>query len=135
MNFPHFYQIGNKSCGPTCLKILLSYYSRDSNVDVIDSVIGLNDKEATMSDLCKVAKLLSFETVAVRSTVEGLKKCFNAPCILHWNDSHFVVLYKIGRNFYISDPSIGKIKLSKGAFIKFWCRSDDMGYALLLEPK
>jgi ATP-binding cassette subfamily B protein len=54
------------------------------------------------------------------------------PCILHWNQSHFVVLYRIvgvknfsplHRNrsrFYISDPAGEKYTLTAEEFLKCW---------------
>ena len=45
------------------------------------------------------------------------------PCILHWNQNHFVVLQKIRKSlfsgshfFYVADPAHGLIKLSEEAF-------------------
>ena len=45
------------------------------------------------------------------------------PCILHWNQNHFVVLYKIDRNgqrFHISDPAKGRYKLNREEFANHW---------------
>jgi ATP-binding cassette subfamily B protein len=65
------------------------------------------------------------------------------PCIIHWNQSHFVVVYKIKKkrgidHVYIADPSAGKLKYTKEEFCRCWISSvqngKDVGVALLLEP-
>ena len=47
----------------------------------------------------------------VRISLEQLKKDVPLPCILHWNQNHFVVCYDIkkkrsGYRFYIADPPV-----------------------------
>lgn len=63
------------------------------------------------------------------------------PCILHWDNCHFVVLYKIQKKFltkkylfYISDPTFGLIKLTENQFQEHWCGIDKKGIGLLLTP-
>ena len=60
------------------------------------------------------------------------------PCILHWNQNHFVVLYKYKRGkFYIADPGIGKTEYLEKEFVKYWSfdhQNSNMGTCLLLVP-
>lgn len=59
------------------------------------------------------------------------------PCILHWRQNHFVVLYKIKRNrFYIAAPGSGLIQLSEADFSSNWIGDVEQGesIALLLSP-
>lgn len=63
------------------------------------------------------------------------------PCILHWNQNHFVVLYDIDESknvFWIADPGKGKYKMKVDEFKKHWitCVSDniDKGIAMIVEP-
>jgi ATP-binding cassette subfamily B protein len=56
------------------------------------------------------------------------------PCIVHWEQIHFVVVYKYSDKFvWIADPAIGKIKLTHKEFKRKWESDGDMGIALLLE--
>ena len=50
----------------------------------------------------------------------------NLPCILHWNQNHFVVLYKVkkGKYFYIADPGKGICKYSKSELQEHWISSN-----------
>ena len=61
------------------------------------------------------------------------------PCILHWQQNHFVVLYKTKKNkFFIADPATGLIQLNKKELEKYWLSNksgtENTGVALLLEP-
>jgi ATP-binding cassette subfamily B protein len=84
------------------------------------------------------AEKICFRTQGCKITFNQLKK-IELPCILHWNDDHFVVLYKIKKDVvYISDPAIGLITYSKSEFQSRWERyvihDNSMGAALLLAP-
>lgn len=48
------------------------------------------------------------------------------PCILHWNQNHFVVLYKIkkGKKFYIADPAKGLVTYTLEPTPAFYSNKD-----------
>lgn len=65
------------------------------------------------------------------------------PCILHWNNHHFVVCYNVKgkgekRKFYIDDPAIGKIIYSQKEMYKYWVsgklEGEYIGLAIQIEP-
>ena len=61
------------------------------------------------------------------------------PCIVHWKQRHFVVVYKILKDkVYIADPAADKLSYTKDEFLKSWLSTRntnmDQGVALLLEP-
>ena len=69
----------------------------------------------------------------------GIGKECPLPCILHWNQWHFVVCYKIRKGkFYIADPAAGLITYTREEFKRCWVSTKvdgrDTGTALLLEP-
>lgn len=75
--------------------------------------------------------------MAVKFKIEQLQSDAPLPCVLHWNQNHFVVLYKATKNtFTIADPAKGIIKLSKQVFLQNWIgeQEENKGIALLLEP-
>ena len=61
------------------------------------------------------------------------------PCILHWNQNHFVVLYKVkkGKNFYVADPGKGLVVYTLEEFKQHWISTnsngEDKGIAMFLE--
>ena len=61
------------------------------------------------------------------------------PCILHWNQNHFVVLYKVkkGKNFYVADPGKGLVVYTLEEFKQHWISTksngESKGIAMFLE--
>lgn len=84
-------------------------------------------------------KKIGFRTLGVKLSVTKLNEA-PLPCILHWNNNHYVVLYKIKKSkFYISDPAHGLLEYNEEEFLKFWIGNNstadtEEGIALLLEP-
>ena len=93
----------------------------------------------------EAAERLGFHTIGAKLIWEQLRDQATLPCIVHWNQNHFVVVYKIkkwnGRWYvYVSDPAVGHLRYSKERFLKSWLEireasgKSDRGVALLLEP-
>lgn len=73
--------------------------------------------------------------MALKISFADLKDKIPLPCIIHWNRSHFVVLYKIkSGKFFISDPQIGLVTYRKEEFCGKWLNAVDKGYVLLIDP-
>lgn len=93
----------------------------------------------TIGDIKRRSEDLGFNTVVVKATAEQLQK-ISFPVILHWRGTHFVVLYcvKLKKNkqaeYFIADPSIGKIKFQEKEFVQSWQSDECKGVAILLKP-
>src|SRR5690606_1162842 len=86
--------------------------------------------------ISEAAEKLGFRTYGVRLTLEQLSEV-ELPCILHWNQNHFVVLYKIRKGkYYISDPATGLITYGEKEFSKNWYSTKELheGLSLVLSP-
>ena len=82
------------------------------------------------------AEHLGFDTMCVKIQKSAINDC-DLPCILHWNQNHFVVLYKTDsarHKYYISDPGKGLICADDKEFDEAWLSASGIGIALLLEP-
>ena len=63
------------------------------------------------------------------------------PCILHWDQKHFVILYKISKSrkyFYIADPGRGLVKYTQQEFYHHWINTksngEEKGIVMFLNP-
>jgi len=126
-------------CGPTCLRMIAKHYGRSYTLQSLRERSFITREGVSMLGISDAAESIGFRTSGVRITTEQLKKEAVLPCILHWNQSHFVVLYKIkGDKFYIADPASKKVVFNEDEFKSCWLstKSDgiDTGTALLLEP-
>ena len=89
-----------------------------------------------MLGISEAAEKLGFRTYGVQLSIEQLKE-IELPCILHWNQNHFVVLYKIRRGkYYLSDPASGLLSYDEKEFSKNWFSTRELhaGLSLVLSP-
>ncbi|VTR36641.1 RTX-I toxin determinant B [Sphingobacterium thalpophilum] len=89
-----------------------------------------------MFGISEAAEKLGFRTYGVQLNLEQLGEV-ELPCILHWNQNHFVVLYKIRKGrYYISDPATGLVSYGEKEFAKNWYSTKELhsGLSLLLSP-
>lgn len=139
--FPNIAQYDNMDCGPACLAMISKYYGKNYSIQELREYCSLAKDGVSLLGIEDGAIQIGFDTLAVEISTDDLTRKKPIPCILHWDNSHFVVLYKISQSFfsssyfyYISDPSFGRIKLSKTEFEKIWSNKKSKGLALLLTP-
>lgn len=134
--FPYYRQMDQMDCGATCLRIIFKYFGRQISINKIRKLCQTTQDGVNLLGLSEAAEKLSFRTYGVRLSLEQLKQV-ELPCILHWDQNHFVVLYKIknGR-FYISDPATGLISYNERDFSKYWFSHKELhaGLSLILSP-
>jgi ATP-binding cassette subfamily B protein len=147
--FPHYQQLDAMDCGPTCLRMIAKHYGRSYSLQNLRERSFITRQGVSMLGISDAAESIGFRTQGVRIDTEQLIEDVPLPCILHWNQNHFVVLYDIKKKrspfskekeyiFKISDPAKGKYPMDKTGFEKCWIstKSDgkDSGTALLLSP-
>lgn len=123
-------------CGATCLRIMFKYYGQLVSIHKIRKLCQTTKNGVNLLGISEAAEKLGFRTYGVRLTLEQLREA-ELPCILHWNQNHFVVLYKIRRGkYYISDPASGMITYQEAEFTKNWFSTKELhaGLSLLLSP-
>lgn len=127
-------------CGPTCLRMVAKYYGRSYSLPFLREKSYIDRAGVSLKGISEAAELIGLRTLAVKIPLTGKKDtpCLNEaplPAILHWNQNHFVVVYKISTKYvWIADPADGKHKLPIDIFESSWLSSGKNGIALLLEP-
>lgn len=137
--FPHFLQLDSMDCGPTCLRMIAKYYGCSYSVQYLREHAFITREGVSMLGISDAAEQIGFRTMGVRITLKQLRTEVPLPCILHWNQAHFVVCYKIKNGkYYIADPASKKVTFNEKEFERCWCSSvvegKDTGAALLLQP-
>jgi ATP-binding cassette subfamily B protein len=136
-NFKHYSQQDAMDCGPTCLRMVSKYYGKSIGINNLRNESQYNREGVSLLGINKAAVSIGFKTIAASITIEDLKTEAPLPCILHWNQNHFVVLYKIKRKqYYIADPAKNLFVLNQNEFSQNWIseKVEQKGIALLLEP-
>ncbi|BAP32677.1 mtultidrug ABC transporter permease/ATPase [Chryseobacterium sp. StRB126] len=128
-------------CGPACLSMIASHYGRDISLQYIRDKSFLTREGVSLLGLHEAATELGFEAMGVQLQVEDLET-LPLPCIIHWNQNHFVVLREIKKGIFskkkrykIVDPGHGFISFNEDKFTKSWLTDSESGIALLLEPE
>lgn len=138
--FPFYRQPDQMDCGPTCLRIIAKYYGRVVSLEKLRKLSETTREGSSLKTISDASEKLGFRSLGVKINLTKLDEEAPLPCILHWHQNHFVVVYKIKENkIYISDPAHGLITLTRKEFLSAWIganatESTEEGIALLLEP-
>ncbi|WP_460693277.1 peptidase domain-containing ABC transporter [Mucilaginibacter puniceus] len=136
MNFTHYKQQDLMDCGPTCLRMVTKYYGRNVSIQKLRLLCHINKGGVNLLAISEAAEKLGMRTTGVKLILSQLKQA-ELPCILHWRQNHFVVLYKIkSGKYFIADPAEGLVKLDEKTFTKNWYSHKELhdGVSLLLSP-
>ena len=146
MNFKVEIQHDTMDCGVTCLKMVANHYGRNYSIDTLRDLSYSTREGVSLLSISETAEKIGFKTVGGRITIDKLVNEVPLPCIIHWNQEHFVVMYKIKNKslfdkqcrFYIADPALGHISFKESDFINQWISttsdSKEKGIVLLLQP-
>jgi len=135
-SFPAERQLDKMDCGAACLKIIAKYYGKFYSLQYLRDKCGTTREGISLADMSYAAESIGLRTIAISCSIEDLLAKMMFPCILHWNNSHFVVAYKIKNNsLYISDPARGLVKYDLDEAKKHWYKKgSEQGSVLVLEP-
>ena len=125
-------------CGVACLSMISSYYGRSYSLNTLSEICHPTKEGVSLLAISKAANQIGLDNMTVLISREELMNA-PLPCILHWSQNHFVVLYKSSKNYvHIADPAKGRLKMSMEKFNQHWiCQSENenqKGIAMLLEP-
>lgn len=145
-NFPSHIQHDAMDCGPASLQMIASYYGKDFSLEELRNLTYTGKDGVSLFAISEASGQIGFKTIGGKITFEKLEKQALLPCIVHWKQEHFVVVYKIRKKgifqrenkIYVADPAYGKVTYTEDEFKKYWfsTHSDgqERGVVLLLEP-
>lgn len=137
-SFPHYTQHDQMDCGPTCLRMVAAYYGKRYSLEGLREKSFLTREGVSMLGISEAAERIGLRSICVQVDYERLREA-PLPCIVHWNQQHFVVVYRMdGRHVWVADPGAGKLKYTQEEFCRCWLSAKkdglDTGVASLLEP-
>jgi ATP-binding cassette subfamily B protein len=141
--FPLYKQPDQMDCAPTCIRMIAKYYGRNYSLQRLREISGINRQGVSLLGISEAAEKIGFRTTGVRISLDKLIE-IELPCVLHWKQKHFVVLYKITsksaskRIYHIADLAKGLIEYSGTEFLQHWLSTQNNGHsegiALMLSP-
>ena len=130
-------------CGPTCLRMIAKFYGKSYSLQTLRARSFISRNGVSMLGISDAAESIGFRTSGVRVSFEQLAEDVPLPCILHWNQSHFVVCYDVKKkkgqySFRIADPATQLVTYNELELKRCWLATksdgEEKGTALALEP-
>ena len=149
-SFPHLSQPDQMDCGATCLAMVAKHYGKNYTIQKLREMCSATRAGVSILGISDAAEKLGFKTIGAKLSFEQLTEDVPLPCIVHWKQNHFVVVYEIKvkrkkgekekkeGSVCVADPKHGLIKFTVNEFCNSWLSTkkdgEDEGVALLLEP-
>lgn len=148
MRFHHYTQLESMDCGATSLRMIAKFYGKAYPASYLRDKCHTTREGVSMLSISDAAEDIGFRTIGAKLSFEQLCEDVNLPCIVHWNQNHFAVVYNIKKrrggdyDIYIADPASDLLVYKRDKFLKCWLtiadddnsRNLNKGTALLLEP-
>lgn len=135
-SFQSYRQQDQMDCGATCLRMVCKYYGRNMDIHQLRQLCQINRNGVSLLGISEAAEKIGFRTQGIKITLEQLAGIV-LPCILHWRQNHFVILYRVNKSgYYIADPAVGKRRLTEKEFVDSWFTHKELynGISLVLSP-
>ena len=153
-SFPSYTQLDAMDCGPTCLRMIAKHYGKHYSLETLRRQSFITREGVSMLGISDAAEHIGFRTTGVMISFEQLVNDVPLPCIVHWKQNHFVVVYDIKRNkkvrflspfgestdrtggergekaghkIYVADPGSGLVVYDKADFKKCWISTTKEG--------
>jgi ATP-binding cassette, subfamily B, bacterial len=135
-------QLDAMDCGPACLAYISKIYDKKYSLQYLREICYISKRGVTLLGILEAGKAIGFEVFSTKVDLDTIiNKVKLYPCIIHWEQNHFVVLNKIVKTkksklyFYLMDPRSGFIKLNEKQFRNGWLGNNDKGIVAFFEPK
>jgi ATP-binding cassette subfamily B protein len=152
--FPNDRQLDMMDCGPACLKMLAKFYGKYYSLQYLRDKCGITKEGISFLDMSHAAEEIGLRTLSLKATVSDLLYKIPLPAIIHWDNSHFVVVYKTQAKtlakanelklvneipkgtIYVSDPAKGYVKYNTQEFAEKWLNDgSEKGTLMAIEPQ
>ena len=127
--FPISFQHDSMQCGIACLQMICKYFGREYSLQSLSRICFATTEGVSLLGISDAADTLGLHTVSARVSISELAHS-QFPAVLHWNQNHFVVLYKVKEKrdyinnlYYIADPGKGRVCYTFDEFYRHWATS------------
>lgn len=137
--FKFIRQKDSMQCGIACLAMIASFYGKSVSLELLSQICHSTVEGVSLMGILQGARKIGLNAIPINATVTQLK-ALNKPCIIHWDQNHFVVFIHHTRRgkIKVADPAKGIIEYANADFLMHWTSQTESemskGIALLLEP-
>lgn len=131
MKFPVYIQHDSMQCGIACLQMICKYYGKEYTLAELSELCFATNEGVSLLGISQAAEKLGLHTICGRATIEQLDRS-ELPCIAHWNQNHFVVLYRVKKRrrgclYCVADPGKGRVEYTEEEFKRGWLSTQSQG--------
>ncbi|QSQ21144.1 peptidase domain-containing ABC transporter [Pyxidicoccus parkwayensis] len=132
--YPLRRQLEKADCGPACLEMIAAYHGARHELSALKEIAFVQTSGTSMADLLTTAQKLGYNARAFGvedfSDLDDEEGQAMLPCIISWEENHFVVLYRLTpKEALIGDPALGLRRIPRSRLGEYW-----NGILLTLEP-
>jgi len=133
--FPFYKQHDAMDCGATCLRMIAKYYGKNYSLETLREKTYITREGVSLLGISEAAEKIGFRTLGVHISLEKLLEA-PLPCIVHWRQEHFVVVYDIKfKDLSFKDLKFNKFKDSKNSSVLTLLRSSCLeGHVRVADP-
>jgi ATP-binding cassette subfamily B protein len=136
--FPFYKQLDSADCGATCLRMVSKHYGRHYSLEYLRQLSYLDREGVSLMGISDAAEKIGLRTLGVKAGFKRLMEDIPLPCVAHWQQDHFVVVYKVkSGKVFVADPKVGKLELDEQDFLNGWIsdvvNTEPQGILLLME--
>ena len=102
-------------CGPTCLRMVARHYGRYFTAQSLRERAQIGKSGVSMLGIAEAAEAIGFRSLGIKISFEKLAQQAQLPCIVHWQQNHFVVVYGIKAGSKWMGSVFGGFKASTSA--------------------
>lgn len=108
-------------CGAACLRMVARHHGRYYSLEFLRNLTHQRKEGVSLLEISDAAEHIGLRTLAAKISFERLLNDVPLPCIAHWRQDHYVVVYAVSAKFvWVADPAIGNMKLTKEEFLEGW---------------
>ncbi len=139
MTYPFVRQYDAMDCGPACISMVALWHGKRISLETIRKRSWITREGVSLLGLKSAAESMGFTAAGVKIPFRKLQGGSPLPCIVHWQQNHFIVVNSVSeKKVWVSDPAIGRVKMTHEEFLRGWGSSEvdgePAGMALLMEP-
>lgn len=132
-------QMDMMDCGPACLKMIAKHYGKYYSLQYMRDKCGITREGVSFLDLSHTAESIGMHSLSIKCTIDDLIMKVPLPAVVHWNNSHFIVVYRTtprSGDIYVADPAKGHLCYKKTEFAEKWIKKTekDKGVLMAIEP-
>ncbi len=137
--FPHFKQHDAMDCGPSCLRMIAKFYGKTVSLEFLREKAHISREGVSLLGISDAAESVGMRSLGTKVTIDQLMGDVPKPCVVHWDQNHFVVVYEVKKGYvYVADPAFGTVKYTIAEFKKHWLavvsQGEEKGICLILQP-